>query len=100
MEKALAAGPSFRLLDGRLQLEQLRAQGELVWNDTNSLVSGPFVRTIPGCTLVTDSFSYPGENVGLAFCRLTLTDREADRGTCDDLLSGRGSLRNNDAGRG
>jgi len=48
VEKALAAGPSFRLLDGRLQLEQLRAQGELVWNDTNSLVSGPFVRTIPG----------------------------------------------------
>ncbi len=40
--------PSFRLLDGRLELERLRAQGELVWNDTNSLVSGQFVRTIPG----------------------------------------------------
>ena len=34
VEKALAAEPSFRLLDGRLQLEQLRAQGELVWNET------------------------------------------------------------------
>jgi 16S rRNA (cytosine967-C5)-methyltransferase len=46
----LAAEPSFRLLDGRLQLEQLRTQGELVWNEDapNSLVSGPFVRTIPG----------------------------------------------------
>ena len=40
--------PSFRLLDGRLELERLRAEGELVWNDIDSLVSGPFVRTIPG----------------------------------------------------
>ena len=47
-EVSVFAEPSFRLLDGRLQLEQLRAQGELVWNDTNSLVSGLFVRTIPG----------------------------------------------------
>ena len=48
VERALDAEPSFHLLDSRLQLEQLRTSGELVWNDTNSLVSGLFVRTIPG----------------------------------------------------
>jgi 16S rRNA (cytosine967-C5)-methyltransferase len=48
VEKTLAADPSFRLLDGRIQLEQLRAQGELIWDGTNSLVSGQYVRTIPG----------------------------------------------------
>jgi 16S rRNA (cytosine967-C5)-methyltransferase len=48
VEKALAAEPSFHLLDSRFQLEQLRTRGELVWSDTNSLVSGLFVRTIPG----------------------------------------------------
>ena len=48
VEKALTGKPAFSLLDSRTELEQLRAQGELVWNDLGSLVRGRFVRTIPG----------------------------------------------------
>ncbi len=48
VEKMLAADPSFRLLDSRMELERLRAEGELAWNDVDSLLSGRFVRTIPG----------------------------------------------------
>jgi len=48
VEKALASDKSFRLLDGRHELEILQKEGELVWKDIDSLISGPFVRTIPG----------------------------------------------------
>ena len=48
VEKAIAADSSFHVLDCRQELEQLRSSGELVWNDLNSLTSGPYVRTIPG----------------------------------------------------
>ena len=48
MEKALAADPSFHALDGGTALQRLRAEGELVSKDIDSLVSGRFVRTIPG----------------------------------------------------
>jgi 16S rRNA (cytosine967-C5)-methyltransferase len=48
VEKALAAEPSFHVLDGRIELERLRVEGELAWEDLDSLVSGQFVRTIPG----------------------------------------------------
>lgn len=48
VEKMLAADPSFRLLDCRVELERLRAEGELAWNDIDSLRSRQFVRTIPG----------------------------------------------------
>ena len=48
VEKTLAADPSFRALDCRLELEGLRVEGELAWNDIDSLLSGRFVRTIPG----------------------------------------------------
>jgi 16S rRNA (cytosine967-C5)-methyltransferase len=49
VDEALSPSDSaFRVLDCRLELERLRAQGELVWNDVDSLVSGRFVRTIPG----------------------------------------------------
>jgi 16S rRNA (cytosine967-C5)-methyltransferase len=48
VERALAAEPSFHVLDGRTVLERLRADGELVWKDIDSLISGWFVRTIPG----------------------------------------------------
>jgi 16S rRNA (cytosine967-C5)-methyltransferase len=48
VERALAADPSFQALDGWTALERLRAEGELVWKDIDSLVSGQFVRTIPG----------------------------------------------------
>ena len=37
-----------QIADGRRILERLRAEGELVWEDLDSLMSGQFVRTIPG----------------------------------------------------
>ncbi|MGA9798463.1 MAG: transcription antitermination factor NusB [Terriglobales bacterium] len=49
VDEALSSSdPAFRVVDCRLELERLRAQGELVWNDVDSLVSGRSVRTIPG----------------------------------------------------
>lgn len=48
VEQALSGKPAFNLLDCRVELERLRAEGELVWSDLDSLVSGRFVRTIPG----------------------------------------------------
>ena len=48
VEEALAAETSFRALDCRTELERLRSEGELAWNDINALLSGRFVRTIPG----------------------------------------------------
>jgi 16S rRNA (cytosine967-C5)-methyltransferase len=48
VEKALSGKPAFSLLDCRVELERLGAEGELVWNDLDSLMSGRFVRTIPG----------------------------------------------------
>ena len=48
IEKALAENSSFRLLDCRDALQELRADGELAWDDMDSLVSGTYLRTIPG----------------------------------------------------
>ncbi len=48
VEQALSGKPAFSLLDCRVELERLRGQGELVWSDLDSLLSGRFVRTIPG----------------------------------------------------
>jgi 16S rRNA (cytosine967-C5)-methyltransferase len=48
LEKALGADAAFRVLDCRGELERLRAEGELVWDEIDSLISGQFLRTIPG----------------------------------------------------
>jgi 16S rRNA (cytosine967-C5)-methyltransferase len=48
VEKATSAHSGFRIVDCREDLERLRAGGELVWSDLESLMSGSFVRTIPG----------------------------------------------------
>jgi len=48
VESALSSDSSFRLADSRQQLDELRSQGELAWKDTDSLTSGPYLRTIPG----------------------------------------------------
>jgi len=48
VEQVLSPDDSFRVLDCRLELERLRSQGELVWQDIGSLTSGPYLRTIPG----------------------------------------------------
>ncbi len=48
VERALETDALFRLVDCRNELEELRASGELVCEDVESLVSGPYLRTIPG----------------------------------------------------
>jgi 16S rRNA (cytosine967-C5)-methyltransferase len=48
VEKALAANPEFRLIDCRGELQRLKEQRELVVPDLDSLLSGPYLRTIPG----------------------------------------------------
>jgi 16S rRNA (cytosine967-C5)-methyltransferase len=48
VEKALATEPSFRVLDCRVELERLRSEGELVCKDLDSLITGLYLRTIPG----------------------------------------------------
>ena len=46
--EVLEGNESYQLLDCRSELEKLRASGELIWNDIDSLLSGPFLRTLPG----------------------------------------------------
>jgi 16S rRNA (cytosine967-C5)-methyltransferase len=48
VEKALGADAAFRVLDCREELERLRTEGELVWDEIDSLISGQFLRTVPG----------------------------------------------------
>jgi 16S rRNA (cytosine967-C5)-methyltransferase len=47
-EEALAQSPGFRLAPCRDELQRLRDSGELAWEDLGSLVSGAYLRTIPG----------------------------------------------------
>jgi len=44
----MAGRDDLRLLDCREQLQRLRQEGELVWDDLDSLVRGKFLRTLPG----------------------------------------------------
>lgn len=46
--EALSNAPQFRLVPCTVELQKLRADGELAWADVNSLTDGPFLRTIPG----------------------------------------------------
>jgi len=48
VEKALAADPSFHVVDCKIELRTLRETGEIIWTDLDSLLSGPFLRTVPG----------------------------------------------------
>jgi 16S rRNA (cytosine967-C5)-methyltransferase len=48
VEKAMSTDHSFRVLDCRAELERLRSQGELRWEQIDSLTNGPYLRTIPG----------------------------------------------------
>ena len=48
VEKALRENPGFRLSNAQGQLEELRVRGELVLQPYDSLLSGRFLRTIPG----------------------------------------------------
>ncbi len=48
VEEGLGTRPDVRLLDCRAELERLQAAGELVWPELDLLLSGPFLRTLPG----------------------------------------------------
>jgi 16S rRNA (cytosine967-C5)-methyltransferase len=48
VENAMSVEPSFRVLDCRIELERLRSQGELRYENIDSLCRGPYVQTIPG----------------------------------------------------
>lgn len=45
---ALQRNPEFTLIPVREELLKLKAEGTLIWNDTDQLVSGNFLRTLPG----------------------------------------------------
>jgi len=48
VEEAMSGDASFRLLECGAELESINAQGELRWQNIDSLTSGPYLRTIPG----------------------------------------------------
>ncbi len=48
VEEVLRNAPEFRLREAREDLERLCSDGELAWENTDSLLSGPYLRTIPG----------------------------------------------------
>jgi 16S rRNA (cytosine967-C5)-methyltransferase len=45
---ALHGNPNFQIVDCHGELLRLRSQGELAWENMDSLLEGPFLRTIPG----------------------------------------------------
>ena len=48
VEEVLRASESCRLVDCCSELERLKETGELAVGDIDTLVTGPFLRTIPG----------------------------------------------------
>jgi 16S rRNA (cytosine967-C5)-methyltransferase len=48
ISELLKESPEFTLLDCRPELERLRMEGELARGDVDSLLDGPYLRTIPG----------------------------------------------------
>lgn len=48
VKEALATDSSFHLIDCKTVLEHLRVTGELQWSEVDSLLSGQYLRTIPG----------------------------------------------------
>ncbi len=48
VNEVLEHSRQFRLCYSRLELERLRDEGELAWTDLDSILDGPFLRTLPG----------------------------------------------------
>lgn len=48
VEEVLSSHPGFRLVSCREELQKLKASGEVVWPDVDSMVRGAFLRTLPG----------------------------------------------------
>ncbi len=63
VEAALSANTRFRIVDCRVELERMRREGELAWPDIDSLVSSPYLRTIPGVHPCDGFFAAILENV-------------------------------------
>ncbi len=47
-ERVVSADSSFHVVDCREQLRKLQQSGELTWSDLDSLLAGPYLRTLPG----------------------------------------------------
>jgi len=45
---SLASASNFKIVPVRAELQRLRESGELVWGNIDELISGDFLRTIPG----------------------------------------------------
>jgi len=48
VEAALSENSEFAIVECRGELERLQKSSDLVWQDFDSLLSGPYVRTVPG----------------------------------------------------
>ena len=48
VQEALRSRADFEIVDCRAELERLKESGELAWEDIDSLLYGPYLRTIPG----------------------------------------------------
>jgi 16S rRNA (cytosine967-C5)-methyltransferase len=48
VEAVLRDAPEFKIVGCREELEQLQQAGELAWKDLDSLLAGPYLRTLPG----------------------------------------------------
>ena len=48
IERALAEGSPFQVIDCRTELDRLRQEGELIWPELSWLTRGPYLRTLPG----------------------------------------------------
>lgn len=48
VEEVISSHPGFRLVPCREELQRLKEAGEIAWPDVDSLVRGPYLRTIPG----------------------------------------------------
>ena len=48
IEEVLRGHPILRVIPVAGELQRLRDSGELVWNDVDALVKGPYLRTLPG----------------------------------------------------
>jgi 16S rRNA (cytosine967-C5)-methyltransferase len=48
VESVLAETGDFKVADCRSELEDLQLSGEFVWDDLDSLLNGPYLRTLPG----------------------------------------------------
>jgi 16S rRNA (cytosine967-C5)-methyltransferase len=48
VEAALATNPELRVVNSREELQRLKDNRELIVDDLDPLLSGPYLRTIPG----------------------------------------------------